>query len=143
MNKATSISAACAYPEIALEWLNTTYTEEGIIYSNYGLEGEAFTYDENGEPQYTDLIRNNPTGLTEQQARWLYCGTLMPLYSIEERNFDSYSDVALDAITNVWVNNVDSTYVYHGDLTADEAVGLMNTLKAQAEEVILAELILD
>lgn len=121
VNKAVSITTACQTPELALQWLNYIYTEDGIVTSNYGVEGQAFEYDANGDPQYTDLIKNNPDGLTEQQARWLYCGTPLPLYSLEERNFGSYSEEGLTAITETWLSGVDSAHVYYGDLTAEES----------------------
>lgn len=53
---ALSVSALTEYPVEAIEYMNWLYTDEGILVSNYGFEGEAFEYDENGKPQYTALI---------------------------------------------------------------------------------------
>jgi putative aldouronate transport system substrate-binding protein len=140
VNKATSVTTSCEDPELALEWLNYIYTEDGIITSNYGVEDLSFVYDENGDPQYTDLIKANEEGLTEQQARWIYCGTVLPLYSIEERNFDSYSEEALEAITGTWLTSGDSDYVYHGELTAEESEefsAVYSDIETYVEETIL------
>lgn len=54
------ISTACEHPEIAARWADFVYSEEGQILSNYGVEGETFDFDENGEPKLGDLILHNP-----------------------------------------------------------------------------------
>ena len=56
------ITTACQYPEIAIQWMDYRYTEEGSTLANWGVEGVSFEYDENGNKQYTDLIVNNPEG---------------------------------------------------------------------------------
>lgn len=67
-----AIATTCEYPELAAEWLDMWYSEEAEIVANWGLEGEGFEYDENGEPHYTELVTNNPNGLAMSFARELY-----------------------------------------------------------------------
>ena len=43
------------------------YSEEGMLLMNFGVEGEQFEYVD-GEIKYTDLIMNNPDGLSPQDA---------------------------------------------------------------------------
>lgn len=43
---------------------NYLYTEEGALLANWGIEGESFEYDDNGEPLWTDLVVNNPDLMT-------------------------------------------------------------------------------
>lgn len=57
---AWSISGTCEDPVPLVEFVNYMYSEEGTLLFNYGTEGKTFTYDENGNPQYTDLVINNP-----------------------------------------------------------------------------------
>jgi putative aldouronate transport system substrate-binding protein len=65
------ITSACENPEIATQWLNYGYTDEGHMAYNFGIEGESYTM-ENGEPVYTDLLLNNPEGMTMQYAMAMY-----------------------------------------------------------------------
>lgn len=58
--------------------MNYFYTEEGALLANYGVEGVAFDYREDGTPWYTDLILNNPDGLTMTQALCFYVGYMVP-----------------------------------------------------------------
>ncbi len=51
-----AISAKCENVEAALRWADYMYSPEGQVMASFGFEGETFTYDENGVPQYTDLI---------------------------------------------------------------------------------------
>ena len=57
---AWSISGDCENPVPLVQFVNYMYSEEGALLFNYGTENETFTYDENGDPQYTDLVINNP-----------------------------------------------------------------------------------
>jgi len=43
--------------------LNYGYTEEGIMYNNFGEEGKTYTVDAKGEIQWTDLFLNDEQGV--------------------------------------------------------------------------------
>lgn len=58
-----SIAADCEYPEIAMQLIDYLYTEEGALFANYGIEGESFYYDENGDIQLTEKVLNKEDGL--------------------------------------------------------------------------------
>lgn len=47
--------------EAAMALLNYGYTEEGALLYNWGIEGETYTIDGDGNKTYTDLILNNDT----------------------------------------------------------------------------------
>ena len=61
------ITPACQNKEAAVKFLNYGYTEAGNMLFNFGIEGVSYTI-EDGKPVYTDLIMNNPEGLTKQLA---------------------------------------------------------------------------
>ncbi len=65
------ITPNCKNKEAAVQFLNYGYTDEGRMLFNYGIEGVSYTM-ENGVPTYTDLIMNNPDGLTKQYAMAQY-----------------------------------------------------------------------
>ncbi len=63
----TVITPGCKNKEVAAQFLNYNYTEEGKMLFNFGIEGESYTIVD-GKPTYTELITNNPNGWTMQQA---------------------------------------------------------------------------
>lgn len=60
-----SISTQCSDPKLAIQYMDYLFSEEGHMLANYGIEGQTYTM-ENGEPQFTDLILNNPQGFDWQ-----------------------------------------------------------------------------
>lgn len=66
------ITTSCENPEIAMRFLDYAYSEEGYILYNFGREGESFEYVD-GVPTYSDLVMDNPDGLTVAQAMSKYC----------------------------------------------------------------------
>ncbi len=72
-----AITTECKDPELATKWVNYFYTEEGGLLKNFGIEGESYVI-ENGSPVMTDLIENNPDGLSRQQALGVWSRGDMP-----------------------------------------------------------------
>jgi len=68
----TAITSSCQNPEIAVRWLDFWYGEEGEMMLNYGVEGETYNLDANGNPVFTDLILDND-GLALNVALVTYC----------------------------------------------------------------------
>lgn len=71
-SKWVAISASCQNPELAAQWIDYFYSDEGALLNNYGIENETFVYDDQGNIQFTDLITNNTEGLSFQMATWHY-----------------------------------------------------------------------
>lgn len=68
----TVITSACEDPITAVKLLNYLYTDEGMMLTNYGIEGEAYVVAEDGTIQYTDDVIANPnygTAVTHQLYR--------------------------------------------------------------------------
>ena len=68
---ATVVTTSCKHPEIAVRYLDYAYGEEGHMLNAFGIEGESYNM-VNGQPVYTDLILNNPDGLSINSALALY-----------------------------------------------------------------------
>ena len=73
----TGVTTACKNPEIACRFMDYLYSEEGMIFMNYGyLKGDdaasdaAYYVDAEGNPQYTDLYLNGPEGMVEYARRF-------------------------------------------------------------------------
>lgn len=80
LSRAYAIGPNCTEEEIQAlcMMMNYFYTEEGALLCNYGVEGVSFEYQEDGTPWYTDMIINNPDGLTMTQALCFYVGYMVP-----------------------------------------------------------------
>ena len=90
----------------ALKWLNYGYTQEGIMYWNYGTEGLSYVLDENGVPQWTDLILSDPDGLDEAAGK--YTGSKGTGISIQQAQMVRMIKTpnAADAVYK-WVENTE------------------------------------
>lgn len=69
--KAVGITTANKHPKETLKWLDYAFSDEGHMLYNFGVEGESYTMVD-GKPKYTELITNNPNGLTMTQALALW-----------------------------------------------------------------------
>lgn len=63
----TVITTSCKNPEKMAQFINYGYTDAGHMLYNFGIEGVSYEV-KDGAPVYTDLVMNNPDGLTRQQA---------------------------------------------------------------------------
>lgn len=94
------ITTGCQDPELALQWLDYHFSEEGSLLCQYGLEGEGLVFDENGKPDYSDLIKNNPDGLSTDNALNAYAININMYAKDGATQRKAYNDVqqqALDA----------------------------------------------
>lgn len=69
---AWTISTACEDIETVMAFIDYMYTDECAELWAYGLEGEAYTVNDNGEKEFTDLILNNPDGYSQLASFYLY-----------------------------------------------------------------------
>lgn len=65
------ITTGCENKELAMKFLDWNYSEEGQLFQQFGVEGVSYEMVD-GKPVYTDLIMNNPEGLTQGQAMHQY-----------------------------------------------------------------------
>lgn len=106
----TVISTRCEYPELALQYMNWWYTDEGQMCYNYGMEGTHYTISEDGEVEFTDLVINNDLGVSPT----LYMRTFTIAgfgwgRTIQSRNWCFYEDYAAEAV-NFWTEHNDGAY---------------------------------
>ena len=69
-----AISSQCKNVEAAVWLLDWMYSEEGMICYNFGIEGVSYEMVD-GKPVYTDVIMNNPDGMSVAQALAAYTRT--------------------------------------------------------------------
>ena len=119
-----SIACSCPDIELACRILNYFYSDDGITLANYGVEGVSFEYDENGDPQLTELVTNNPEGKAFGLALILYTSSTPCSIDIKERNNGGYNEAQVKALT-----------LWHRDAGAEigQAPGSVWTVDAQSE----------
>ena len=140
-NKGISISVQAEDPENILRFFDWFFTKEGSTVANYGIEGTSFEYDAEGNPQYTDLIANNPD-YTFQQIALLYCWADIPTIVDRDRSFQStYTQDSLDAI-ELYGKNTDGAYEMPTRLSftaaeSDEYASTIGDIETRADEQIV------
>ena len=140
-NKGISISVQAEDPENILRFFDWFFTKEGSTVANYGIEGTSFEYDAEGNPQYTDLIANNPD-YTFQQIALLYCWADIPTIVDRDRSFQAtYTQDSLDAI-ELYGKNTDGAHEMPTRLSftaaeSDEYASTIGDIETRADEQIV------
>lgn len=135
----TAVSVDCENKELACKWLDYCYSPEGQILTNYGIEGEGLQYDENGNPEYTDLVLHNDTynGTFACSVYSQYGGSML---CYADRTFAALSDRVLDALdcweydTQEWMY---PTKVTMSTEQGEEYNNIVNDLNSYVAEMTL------
>ena len=115
-----SITTACQTPELAAQYLDYLYTEDGSILAGYGIEGEGLAYDENGKPQMSDLILHNDT-YPCTPAMVLYASYGAPGIFDGSRYMAAYDERTRNAVELWGQDDQDYLYPYNASLTVQES----------------------
>jgi putative aldouronate transport system substrate-binding protein len=144
-----AISTSCKNPEEAVRVLDYGYSAEGGLFYNFGMEGVSFQKDDKGAPQFTDLIKKNPNGLTLKEAMILYGRNtnggpfekgVGPI--LAQRTYPEQFDAPI-----LWFKSVDWSrtlprIVYSGD-EASQLATIMNEVNVLQEEMTVKIMIGD
>ena len=121
MGKSIAVSDCCEDVELACKWMDYFFTDEGIKYANYGLEGVSWNYNEDGEPELdldalTDGFPMISFGMTYYT---LACVATLQDF---DRQFGAYSDLNLAAM-DLWTETSDDLYTLptQVELTSEES----------------------
>ena len=100
-NKGYSLTANCEEPELALQFFDWFFTDEGVLISNYGIEGETYEYVD-GVPQFAEFITNNPNpDLHMMAAVILNTFNQAPMYNIVSKMWVGYTPEE-EAAIHLW-----------------------------------------
>ena len=99
-NKGYSLTNSCEEPELALQFFDWFFTDEGALISNYGIEGETYEFVD-GKPVYTDIIMNNPEGMSMMFAVILNTFNQTPMMNIVSKMWVGYT-VEEEAAIHLW-----------------------------------------
>lgn len=117
-----TITTACENYELAMKWCDFWYTQDGVLLANYGILGESFEFDENGIPYVTELVTNNPDGLSLMDTQFMYSTDSVNRINDITKTRSTYTEAGL-AARDIWDYNRDdaNTLPEAVELSADEA----------------------
>lgn len=119
---AMTVTTSCKDVETAIAWCDFWYSDAGSMLSNYGIEGQTFTYDENGDPHWTDFVTNNPEGVSYVVCRQVYLLlTQQPGIYNMDMELEQLSENGKAAI-KIWNESADNAYLITScySMTAEE-----------------------
>lgn len=126
---------------LILQYVDYLATPEGATLASYGVEGEAWNYNDAGEIEYTDMIINYPEDMSWRIIITVYMTDGAPGLFLNRRNEVTYSDDQLQAL-DVWPEKQDGSLAYPSGATvsselSEEYSTLMNDIQTYATEMIL------
>nr|WP_314458685.1 extracellular solute-binding protein [uncultured Clostridium sp.] len=135
-----TITTQCKNPEAAAWLLDWMYGPEGSMVNCFGIEGESYNM-ENGYPVYTDLITNNPDGLTMEGALALYTrvGQSGPLVQDELYIEQYYSQDNQREALDLWMKTDMGKFAYPpatiSNEDSDKFSNIMSNVKTFSQEM--------
>lgn len=144
------ISTDCVEVELACRYFDYFFTDEGAFLANYGLENESYTM-VNGKPAFTELMTNNPEGISFKAASVIYTLDDAPFACDMTRLYAIYSETTIES-TRRWGSNLDETYYYptaasltqtEADLFSSKFGDLITYASEQIPAFIIGELDVD
>lgn len=67
-----TITTQCHNIPVMVAWYDYFYSDEGELLADYGIEGVSFEYGDDGKPYFLDVVTNNPDGLSQSDALFIY-----------------------------------------------------------------------
>ncbi len=131
-----AITTSCQHVEELVEFFDFLYSEEGVLLTNYGIEGKTYEMID-GEPVFTDLIMNYDKGAYEGVGKYVnnHNGLVYDLSFTETFQNLIYNKEAID-MKEVWLESADLFYTdYH--LTIEESsrlIKIMSSITSYVEE---------
>lgn len=121
---AYGVTTDCKNPELAVRWIDYLFSEEGAMFANYGVENETYTLDENGSPVFTDLILNNPDGLSfDAASRYYLLSPSYPASFYDPRRNDQGSSPEAITMDHLWGDvSCDIAYPLYVSMNAEESI---------------------
>ena len=119
------ITTNCENVELACQWGDWWYSEEGSLLANYGVEGEGFEYVD-GVPTFTSLVTDSDLGMRDALLVYASNGTINCVID-NNAVASGYSEVD-KAAPEIWAKGMDDEYVIPTSmsLSADDSTEAAN-----------------
>jgi len=134
-----AISTQCKNVDAAAWLLDWMYSEEGALVNSFGIEGESYTL-KDGAPVFSEMITNNPDGLTMERALGIYTRVgagprVQDESALEQTYFLESQKEALD----LWMKTDMGKYVYPpatvSNEDSDKFSNIMSNIKTYSDEM--------
>ena len=117
-----AITSDCKDPVLALRLMDYLFTDEGMLLVNYGIEGVSYTMVD-GKPRYTDLVLNNPDGVSPRSAatKWSWDDGMG--MSDFKRLWQAYEGTSAEGALNaynIWYQDSNAYILPQTTMTLDE-----------------------
>lgn len=128
--------------EAAIKFRDYFYSEEGVLDSNFGIEGESYTMVD-GEPIFTDAVLKNDKGLTTTQALSQYVLSASNDAMVKNAKYFKQVTLMLDnqkASQPVWNQAALDLLMPNISFSADESAlvaSYMSDINTYADEMIM------
>ncbi len=135
-----AISTACENVEAAATFLDFNYGEEGHMLANFGIEGVSYTMVD-GYPTYTDVIMNNPDGLSKTNAMSMYIRVhTNGAFVQDQRHLEQYYELPQQQeALGLWTQTDMGKYLFPPvtptTKESEELAQIMNNVKVYREEM--------
>lgn len=108
-----AITTDCENPAMAVAYLDYSFGAEGRTFFNYGTEGVSYEV-KDGKNVFTDLINNNPDGLTRASAMTMHIPQMTLGGFIQEKDYiDQFYQTDLQRETlDAWTTHFDNAQEY-------------------------------
>jgi putative aldouronate transport system substrate-binding protein len=138
----TGITTSCENVDLAAKYLDYVFSPEGHMLVNFGIEGLSYTMVD-GYPKFTELITNNPDGLSIQYAMAKYsragcAGTMVQ----DKRYYEQYLKYPQQRETlERWLHPKAGTHIMppilHTSEESTELAKITNDLTTYVDEMML------
>lgn len=135
---AISIDCDPAKLPTLMAYFDYLYSEEGSILANYGIEGESWEYDGNGNPQYTDIINSSGYDGVNTFHVYNYAFLTMPFLAIDKERIQGRPQEILDLQSKWVVTGTERSVLPTLTLTEDEiniASTKLSDINTYADEI--------
>jgi len=136
------ITGKCKNPELAARFLDYSYSNEGYMLNNFGIEGESYTMVD-GYPKFTEVITNNPNKLSMAQSIPLYARSANEGPFVQDvRYIEQYYKLQQqqDALIKWSDNNHEKHMIPQITLTKEETTEfskIMSDIKTYRDEALI------
>lgn len=97
------ISTACSDPNLLIKTIDFSFTDQGALLSNYGIENISYDLDAEGKPQWTEAM-TNVEGQTFRATTLTYILNGLPTYvDVKKYWSETFGEDSLYAV-ELWSN---------------------------------------
>ena len=117
-----AISTRCENIPLMATYCDWFYSDDGVFFSNYGVEGYTFRYNEDGKPELTELITENVGGASWAILQFTLNDVFEAGILIRNRSYAFPGGEKLRAWYDVWSDP--NYYKYDGSMEWPNSISL-------------------